>query len=168
MRRGFKKKRVEFPKFQRELNITADPKTGRYDPDLLFAFWKRSPLWELWKKEGITKDDPSLIYALNYPEYILRDFRRWWLAQTDAEFYIRVPWTDFDDWLKKNGFTGKVDQNYMKRFINAKEPVTSGMPRAASTLLHGGGIQPQPRNCEVFGGDGQHHDGGDGICDLHG
>ncbi|MBS0654666.1 MAG: hypothetical protein JSR46_02715 [Verrucomicrobia bacterium] len=157
MKRHFKKQRPPLPKFQRKLTITIDPQTGRYDPDKLFAFWKKSPLWELWQKEGIDKNNSSLISALNYPEYILRDFRRWWLAQTDAEFYIRVPWTDFDDWLKKNGFTGKVDHNYMKRFVNANED---------DALPDCGRFQPQPRTGQVFAGNREHCDDGNGICSF--
>lgn len=161
MRRHYKKKRLPLPKFHRDLHITVDPKTGRYDPDTLFAFWKRSHLWELWQKEGITKDNESLISALNYPEYVLRDFRRWWSAQTDSACFIQVPWQDFDDWLKKNGFTGKVDQNYMQRFVNAKDETDTA-------LLDGRRIQPQPRNGKVFDSDRQHNDGGDGVCSIHG
>ena len=158
MKKQFKKKRPPLPKFHKELRIAVDPQTGRYDPTALFAFWKRSPLWNLWQKEGITKDDPSLIRAFNYPVYILRDFRRWWLSQTDSDFYIRVPWTDFDDWLKKNGFTGKVDKHYIgKKNARPEQPVHDDDNR----------VQPEQRNCTLCNTFGQHSNVGGSICAMH-
>ena len=155
----FKKKKVLLPKFRRDLNI-ALTHDGTYDPDLIFAYWKRSYLWALWQKEGMKKDDSSLKLALNYPEYVLRDFRRWWLAQTDAEHLIIVPWDETDKWLKKNGFTGKVDEKVMERFVNAGG-------KGSTADVNGAGGEQQQRDGEICCTRKANQHAGDGVCPMH-
>jgi len=90
-----------------------DNNTQSFSPTLMFAYWHRSGLLEGWQKtEHI--DDWSMKIAMNYPDCVMKDFRKWSVAQTDQENWIKVPWNEFDTWLKRNGFTGKVDADYIK------------------------------------------------------
>jgi len=90
-----------------------------FSPTRTFAYWKRSSLLKEWRNLEVS--EANLKSSLNYPEYVIRDFRRWYLAQTDMAETVKVPWKDFDKWLKTNGYTGEVERSYWSRFVNPKE-----------------------------------------------
>jgi hypothetical protein len=104
------------------LKFAWDEGSKSYDPQKLFAFWRRSKVLELWQAEGVSLQDFSLKLALNYPTHILTDFRLWYTAQTDNEHLVRCDWTSFDNWLKLNGYTGKVDkETFYKKYVPLTE-----------------------------------------------
>lgn len=92
------------------LDCAYDSASGQYSPRRLFAFWGKTHVLGMWvrSKELNGFHDPFLMRLLNLPTFILASYKKWYLANSDNEFLITVPWDDLDSWLKKNGFTGKV------------------------------------------------------------
>lgn len=89
--------------------LTWSPSRQMHSPRRMFAYWNRSEMLKFWIKEfKIKLDDFAMKLAMNMPTSILRNFRKWYIAQTDNEFTIIVPWDDFNLWCLRNGFTGKV------------------------------------------------------------
>lgn len=106
-RRRVRKKRTFIKYVRPSLQLAWRPETNDYSPRRVFAYWGKLPVLEKWTEQGLDLDGASIRLALNYPEYILRSFNRWYVAQTDNDFLLFVPWKEFDLWLKINGFSGK-------------------------------------------------------------
>ena len=88
-------------------------------PKKLFGFWQKEEMLSQWeqllKPEDRNGYEFHLRLALNNPQYVLKSWTRWYLANvTDNEHQVIIPVDDFDSWLKSNGFTGKVDKNYIQ------------------------------------------------------
>lgn len=120
------KKKVHLPRFvgRNQLKLAWNEQEQCYSPTRLFAFWHKSALFAAWKETQLLTGN-SLKHSLNYPDYVLRNFDRWWIAMTDFDYTITVPWDEFDVWLKRNGFTGCVDKNY----ISSKKSKDAGKSR---------------------------------------
>ncbi len=89
--------------------LTWDTSRQIHSPRRMFAYWGRSEMLKFWVNDfKIKLDGFAMRLALNMPTSILRDFRKWYKAQTDEEYKIIVPWDDFNLWCRQNGFSGKV------------------------------------------------------------